>query len=89
MTLLQRILGALLAVVLVVVGFVFAWVILVVAAALALVIWGWLWWRTRELRRAVERGVPPQTGVIVEGEYRVEREEHRLEDDDRPEGPRR
>ncbi len=89
MTLLQRILGALVGIVLVVVGLVFAWIVLVVAAALALVIWGWLWWRTRDLRRAVERGERRGGGVIVEGEYRVEREERRLEDPDPPEGPRR
>jgi ABC-type bacteriocin/lantibiotic exporter with double-glycine peptidase domain len=87
MTLLQRILGALVGIVLVVVGLVFAWMVLVVAAALALVIWGWLWWRTRELRRAVERG-ERRGGVIVEGEYRVEREERRIGERDE-DGPSR
>ena len=75
--LLQRILGAVIGVVLFIAAFFFASVILAVAATLALVIWGWLWWRTREIRRAAREG----DNVVIEGEYRVERETRRLEDD--------
>jgi len=75
--LLQRILGAVLGIALFIAALIFASVILAVAAALALLIWGWLWWRTRAIRRAAREG----ESVIIEGEYRVEREARRLEDD--------
>jgi len=52
-------------------------VMLAIAATLALVIWGWLWWRTREIRRAAGEG----DNVVIEGEYRVERETRRIEED--------
>lgn len=75
--LLQRIVGAVLGIALFVAAFVFASVILAVAAALALVFWGWLWWRTRHLRRAAREG----GNVIIEGEYRVERDPRRRDED--------
>jgi len=74
---LQRVLGALLGIALFVAAFIFTSVILAVMAVLALVIWGWLWWRTRELRRAAG----DRENVVIEGEYRVERETRRLDDD--------
>ncbi|HZW51815.1 MAG TPA: hypothetical protein VFF05_08135 [Rudaea sp.] len=58
-------------------AFIFASVLLAIAATAALLIWGWLWWRTREIRRAAREG----DNVVIEGEYRVERESRRLEDD--------
>ena len=58
-------------------AFVFASVIFVIVAAAALVIWGWVWWRTRDIRRAMREG----DSVVIEGEYRVEREAGRLDDD--------
>lgn len=75
--LLQRIAGAVLGIALFVAAFVFASVILAVAAALALLLWAWLWWRTRDIRRAAREG----DSVVIEGEYRVERETRKLEDD--------
>jgi hypothetical protein len=78
--LLQRILGAVLGIALFVLAFVFASVLLAIAATAALLIWGWLWWRTREIRRAAREG----ENVIIEGEYRVERETGRLDDDRAP-----
>ena len=44
--------------------FIFTSLILAGLLAVGIVVWGWLWWRTRGLRRA-ERG-----GAVVEGEYR-------------------
>ena len=79
---LQRIIGALLGVALFVAAFVFASLVLAFAAAVGLVIWGWLWWRTRRLRREL-RG---RDGTGIEGEYRVEREIRRVEE---PSGERR
>jgi hypothetical protein len=76
LNLLQRILGAVLGIALFIAAFVFASALLAVAAAFALVIWGWLWWRTRELRKRAAGG----EGVVIEGEYRVERETRRLDD---------
>lgn len=70
MHLLQRVAGAVLGVLLFAAAFVFASIVLALAAVVALAIWGWLWWRTRNLRRAS----PASEGVVIEGEYRVERE---------------
>jgi len=81
--LLQRILGVMLGIALFVLAFVFASVILAIVAAAALVIWGWLMWRTREIRRAAREG----ENVIIEGEYRVERDMGRLDDDGRAPPP--
>lgn len=75
--LLQRIFGAVLGVALFIAAFIFASVLLAIAATAALLIWGWLWWRTRAIRRAAREG----DNVVIEGEYRVERETRRLEDD--------
>jgi len=55
---------------------IFASVILAVAAAIAIVLGGWLWWRTRHVRRELRR-VDLEAregrradGTVVEGEYR-------------------
>ena len=58
-------------------AFIFASVILAVVAAAALVIWGWVWWRTRDIRRTAREG----DSVVIEGEYHVERDAGRLDDD--------
>jgi len=73
---LQRIIGALLGVALFVAAFVFTSLVLAFAAAVGLVIWGWLWWRTRRLRRELRE----RDGTVIEGEYRVEREVRRVEE---------
>jgi len=64
MAVLQRIVGAVLGVLFLVAVFVFTSLILAGLLAVGIVVWCWLWWRTRALRRA-ERG-----GAVVEGEYR-------------------
>lgn len=76
--LLQRVIGAALGVALFVSAFIFASVILAIAAAAALIIWGWLWWRTRAIRRAARES----EGVVIEGESRVIRDVGRLDDDE-------
>ena len=76
MNLLQRVAGAALGLVLFAAALVFASVILAIVAALALMVWAWVWWRTRNLP---QRG----KGVVIEGEYRVERETTRLVDRER------
>ena len=76
MNLFQRVAGAVVGIVLFVLALVFASVIFAVVAVLALALWAWLLWRTRNLAR---RG----QGTVIEGEYRVERETRRLDDDAR------
>jgi TRAP-type C4-dicarboxylate transport system permease large subunit len=77
MLVLQRLLGALIAAALLVTAFFIASVLLAVVAAAALAVWAWIWWRTRNLPR--RRG----PGEVIEGEYRVEREIRRIDDDAR------
>jgi len=76
---LQRILGAALGIALFVLAFIFASVILAVAGGIALGIWAWLAWKTRGIRREMERS----QGAVVEGEYRVERDVQRIDDEPR------
>jgi membrane protein implicated in regulation of membrane protease activity len=76
LNLLLRVAGAVLGILLFVLAFVFASVIFAVVAVLALVLWACLLWRTRNLPK---RG----RGTVIEGEYRVEREVRRIDDDAR------
>jgi CDP-diglyceride synthetase len=80
LNLLQRIAGGVLAVVLFVLALVFASVIFAVVAVLALALWAWLLWRTRNLPRPRPGS---GRGTVIEGEYRVEREVKRIDDDAR------
>jgi hypothetical protein len=76
MTLLQRLVGGLLAIVFLLAVLVFATFALGVLLAVGVLAWGWLWWRSRSLRE----------GNVIEGQYRDEtplqpledREQHRL-----------
>ena len=79
MNLLQRIAGAALGVVLFALAFVFASVVLAAAGGIALGVWAWLAWKTRGMRRQAGRA----EGSVIEGEYRVEREVKRLDDEAR------
>ena len=76
MILIQRLAGAVLGILLFVLALVFTSVILAVAAVVALLLFAWLWWRTRNLPRR-------NRGTVIEGEYRVEREVRRIDDDAR------
>jgi hypothetical protein len=78
MTLIQRIVGGLLALVFLVAVFIFASLALGVLLAVGLIGWGWLWWRARAKPRA---GGP----TIIEGEYRDETSLQRVEErEERP-----
>jgi hypothetical protein len=70
MHLIQRLLGAALAVLFLVAALVFASIALGIALALGLAVWGWLWWRSRSLPR----------GHTIEGEYRDVTDFERLQD---------
>ena len=62
----QRVVGVLLGLLFLVAAFVFASVVLGILLAAGLVVWGWLWWRSRSaLPRDAGRG-----GAVIEGEYR-------------------
>jgi HAMP domain-containing protein len=74
MTLLQRLLGGALAVLFLLAVLVFASLALGVLLAAGLVLWGWLWWRTRSLRKG---------GDVIEGEYRDETPKPLLPERDR------
>ena len=75
MLFLKRLLVTVLTLGLFVVALVFASIFLAMAVGAAIVIGGWLWWRTRALRREAARNAPN----IVEGEFR-EVPASRLED---------
>lgn len=77
MNVLQRIAGIAIGLVLFVLAFFFASVILAVAGGVALGVWAWLAWKTRGLRKEMKK----TDGTVVEGEYRVERETQRIDDD--------
>jgi hypothetical protein len=74
LNLILRVAGAVLGILLFAAAFIFASVIFAVVAVIALVVWAWLMWCTRNLPK---RG----PGTVIEGEYRVERETRRIEDD--------
>ncbi len=63
MTLIQRLVGAVLAVLFLLAVFVVASLALGVLLAVGLAVWGWLWWKTRSLRKE-------DRNVVIEGEYR-------------------
>jgi uncharacterized membrane protein YccC len=71
MTLLQRLLGAALAVLFLMAVLVFSAIALGILLALGLAAWAWLAWRSRGL---------PRRHVIVEGEYRDVTNLERLEE---------
>jgi len=69
MNLAQRLLGAFLGVLFLIAVLIFASLALGVLLAAGLAVWGWLWWRTRALRRE---------GRVIEGEFREETRRLRL-----------
>jgi hypothetical protein len=78
MGVLQRVVGVGLGLLFLVAVFIFTSLIVAALLAVGLVLWGWLWWRTRALRRA-HRG-----GAIVEGEFRDVTPARRIERRDEP-----
>jgi hypothetical protein len=75
----QRFIGFVLALALAALAIVFASVVFAFAAAFALIIGGWLWWRTRGLRREIRRAAERGQGTVIEGEYRIERDTRRVD----------
>jgi Flp pilus assembly protein TadB len=54
------------AAILLVVALVFSLMIVAIVAVGALMVWGYLWWKTRELRRQLRERAPD--GRVIEGE---------------------
>lgn len=79
MGLIQRIVGILLGLLFLVAVFIFASLALGILLAAGLVVWGWLWWRSRS-RLPGDR---ERTGAVVEGEFRDITPSQRLEERDR------
>lgn len=65
-SLLQRVVGMVLAAAVFVFMLMFSVVAFAVVAAGGAVIWGWLWWKTRDLRRQMREN--PPGGLVLEGE---------------------
>ena len=81
MGVLQRVVGAVLGLAFFVAVFIFASFVIGALLAVGLVMWAWLWWRTRSLRKAA------RAGEVIEGEYHdVTRYDYRH---DRSDGERR
>ena len=81
MPLIQRLVGAVLAVLFLLAVFVVASVALGVLLAVGLAVWGWLWWKTRSLRK--------EDGNVIEGEFRDVTPAQRLAQRDPQRDPRR
>ena len=61
--------------ILLILGFMFSVVVLAVIAVLGLAVWGYVWWKTRKLRRAMQEQSPD--GQVIDGEAIVV-EEYRV-----------
>jgi HAMP domain-containing protein len=70
----QRLVGVVLAALFVLAVLVVASLALGVLLAVGLAVWGWLWWKTRSLRK--------QNGNVIEGEFRDVTPAQRLEERD-------
>lgn len=67
-----RIVGFILGIALLILGFMFSVVALAVVAVGGTLFAGWLWWKTRALRKAIRDGAPigPRTKeAVIEGEF--------------------
>lgn len=69
LTVFKNILALLAGAVLLVLGFLFSVVLLLLFVGLALAVWGFLWWKTRKLRREMRER--PTGGHVIEGEVIV------------------
>lgn len=76
---LKNILGLLFGAILLILGLMFSVVILSVIAVIGLGFWGYFWWKTRALRRAMNANMPTQEpdGQVIDGEAIVV-EEYRV-----------
>jgi hypothetical protein len=74
-----KLLTLLASVVVLIVGLMFSVLFLAVVAAVGLVVWGYFWWKTRELRKVMREQQPGEpfgrsgtgSGYVVDGEATV------------------
>ena len=71
---LSKVLTFALAAVLLVVAFTFSLLVFAILVTGVLLVWGYLWWKTRELRRQMRER--PPGGRVIEGEAIREDESH-------------
>lgn len=79
---LQKIVATLLAIALLTLGVMFSLVLLSVLAVAGLIAWGYLFWKTRALRKAMKEAAvqqPASDGQVIEGEAIVVREYRRVD----------
>ena len=62
------------AAVLLVAAFTFSLLVLAILAIVGVLVWGYLWWKTRDLRRQIRE--QPPGGRVIEGEAIREDESH-------------
>jgi hypothetical protein len=74
-----RILGFALGVVLFAIALVFASVLALIAGVVVIVLWIYLYWRLRALRKEAASGGGPGGTVVIEGDYRVERDDQAID----------
>lgn len=65
---LSRLLAFILSAGLLVLGFMFSLVALAVVAVAGVILGGWLWWKTRQLRKQMRQQMAEAQGSIIEGE---------------------
>lgn len=74
---LQKLVTTLLAIALLILGFMFSLVLLCVLAVAGLIAWGYFFWKTRALRKAIKEAAVQEAssdGQVIEGEAIVIRE---------------
>ncbi|MBA3034138.1 MAG: hypothetical protein KKF85_14145 [Gammaproteobacteria bacterium] len=91
---LEKVLTVLVGTVVLVAAFMFSLVILAVAVVVGLMIWGYFWWKTREIRQVMReqreqqqsqpRQQPSPDGHVIEGEAIVVDEVHEQTQDTKP-----
>ncbi len=77
-----RIFGFALGVVLFAIALIFASVLALVAGVVVIVLWIYLYWRMRALRKDAASGARPggpSGSVIIEGDYRIERDDQAID----------
>ena len=63
---LRNVLALLTSAIVLILGFMFSVVVLAVVAVLGLAVWGYVWWKTRKLRRAMREQAA--AGQVIDGE---------------------
>lgn len=86
--LLQKLLALVVGATLLILGFMFSIVVLAVVAVLGIIGFGYFWWKTRALRKAMRERPPAavfdQEAVIIDGEARVVEGELLIESKEAP-----